>query len=61
MKDIKSIHHIPYFDSMDRIESIQPLEECSIQTAIGDLTPIYSVEDHGEKSSHPLNSTRMEM
>lgn len=54
MNDIKGIHHIQCSDNEGRIESIQPLEVCRIQTAVGALTPLYSVEDHGRKKLTPV-------
>ena len=54
MKDIKSIRNITYTDNENRIESIQPLEECGLQTVVGEITPIYSVEDHGRKKLTPV-------
>ena len=45
MKKIENAHVIPYYDRKGEIEALQPLEECSVVTSIGNLTPIYQVDD----------------
>ena len=48
------IKSIPYHDINGLLESIQPLEEVTIETSVGPLIPIYFVEDHGRKKLSPV-------
>jgi hypothetical protein len=54
MKIFDTIRHIPYIDSSGIIESVQPLEKCSVQTSLGNLVPIYEIDDHGRKKLTPV-------
>lgn len=54
MKKINVAHSIPYYGNDGSVDSLQPLEECIIETSIGELTPIYLIEDHGRKKLTPV-------
>ncbi|MBI9097046.1 MAG: hypothetical protein JEY91_01145 [Spirochaetaceae bacterium] len=54
MKKIENAHVIPYYDRKGEIDALQPLEECSVVTSIGNLIPIYQVDDHGRKKLSPV-------
>lgn len=54
MKLFKDVKHIPYYNNDGTVESVQVLEKCSISTSIGNLTPIYEVDDHGRKKLTPV-------
>jgi hypothetical protein len=54
MKYFEKIRNIPYSDKNGILESVQVLEKCSIPTSIGQLVPIYEVDDHGRKKLTPV-------
>lgn len=54
MKKLNEVHRVPYYRNDGTIDSLQPMEECSIETSIGAVTPIYKVDDHGRKKLSPV-------
>ncbi len=50
----KGIKHISYSDINGVLEAIQPLEKTSIKTSVGNLIPVYKVEDHGRMKLTPV-------
>ena len=54
MSVFDTIKHKTWTDHHGTIEAIQPLEEIVLQTSVGEVVPIYSVEDQGRKKLTPI-------
>lgn len=54
MKDLKDVYGIHARREDGTIEAFQPLEECLIETPVGDFTPVFKVEDQGRKKLSPV-------
>ena len=54
MSVFDSIKHKTWTDEHGKIEAIQPFEEIVIKTSVGEIIPIYSVEDQGRKKLTPV-------
>ncbi|MFK5952675.1 MAG: hypothetical protein QM498_06415 [Desulfobacterium sp.] len=54
MSAFDSIKHTLWSDKLNNIEAIQPFEEIIINTSVGEIIPIYSVEDQGRQKLTPI-------
>ncbi|MFT5700464.1 MAG: hypothetical protein ACI8ZB_003338 [Desulforhopalus sp.] len=54
MSVFDKINHIPWADQHGNIEAIQPFEKIVLNTSVGEVIPIYSVEDQGRKNLTPI-------
>lgn len=54
MSILITVEHESYLDSEGRPEAIQPFEKIEVSTSVGNLVPIYEVEDHGRKRRTPV-------
>ena len=54
MSVFDTIKHKTWTDEHGNIEAIQPFEKIVIHTSVGEIVPIYSVEDQGRKKLTPI-------
>jgi hypothetical protein len=58
MEQFKAVRHEAFFTTQGEPEAVQPYEKVILDTALGPLIPVYSVEDMGRKKLSPVRFDR---